>query len=31
MFSMVSLVGSAWVDAIELSAISIVESTARLL
>ncbi len=29
MFSMVSLVGSAWVDAMELSAVSIVESTAQ--
>ena len=29
MFAMVSSVGSAWVDAIELSAVSIVESTAR--
>ncbi len=29
MFSMVSLVGSAWVDAMELSGVSIVESTAR--
>ncbi len=29
MFSMVSLVGLAWVDAMEHSAVSIVESTAR--
>ena len=29
MFAMVSLVGLAWVDAMELSAVSIVESTAR--
>jgi hypothetical protein len=29
MLSMVSLVGSAWLDAMELSAMSIVESTAR--
>ncbi len=29
MFSMVSLVGSAWVAAMELSAVSIVEPTAR--
>ncbi len=30
MFSMVSLVGLAWVDMMELSAVSIVESTAQL-
>jgi hypothetical protein len=29
MLSMVSSVGSAWLDAMELSAVSIVESTAR--
>ena len=29
MFAMISLVDLAWVDTIELSAVSIVESTAR--